>query len=140
MNQKTGLEDYYVIRNQKKMRFGYTTGSCAAAAAKGAVRMLLGGLMEETVRLLTPRGIWLTLALEARETGEGYASCAVRKDAGDDPDTTNGMLIFARAEKTDTGIIEIDGGKGVGRVTRPGLSQKPGEAAINPVPKSMILR
>ncbi|MDO4305650.1 MAG: cobalt-precorrin-5B (C(1))-methyltransferase CbiD [Eubacteriales bacterium] len=140
MKHKTGLEDYYVIRNQKKMRFGYTTGSCAAAACKGAVTMLLGGKQISEVELMTPKGILLHLELEEITKGQGYVSCAIRKDAGDDPDTTNGILVFARAEKRDIPGIVIDGGVGVGRVTKPGLSQRVGEAAINPVPKAMILR
>lgn len=140
MEHKTGLEDYYVIRNQKKMRFGYTTGSCAAAACKGAVTMLLGGKPVTKVELMTPKGILLHLELEDVILGQGEASCAVRKDAGDDPDTTNGILVYARVQISDSPGIVIDGGVGVGRVTRPGLSQKVGEAAINPVPKAMILR
>lgn len=137
---KNGLEDCYVIRGQKKMRFGYTTGSCAAAACKGAVEMLLGGTLLDTVQLMTPKGILLTLKLEEIKREAHAVICAVRKDAGDDPDTTNGILIFAKAEKQDASEIRIDGGEGVGRVTKPGLSQKIGEAAINPVPREMILR
>lgn len=140
MEHKTGLEDYYVIRNQKKMRFGYTTGSCAAAACKGAVTMLLGGKPVTEVELMTPKGILLHLELEDVVREEGEVSCAVRKDAGDDPDTTNGILVYARAQTCASSGIVIDGGIGVGRVTRPGLSQNVGEAAINPVPKAMILR
>lgn len=140
MGHKTGLEDCYVIRNQKKMRFGYTTGSCAAAACKGAVSMLLGGEMLKEVELMTPKGILLHLELLDIEKDGDSVSCAVRKDAGDDPDTTNGILVYAKAEKTKGNDIVVDGGIGVGRVTRPGLSQKVGEAAINPVPKAMILR
>ena len=71
---------------------------------------------------------------------ENQVTCAVKKDAGDDPDTTNGILVYATVWKTDTAGIVIDGGVGVGRVTRPGLSQKVGEAAINSVPRAMILR
>ena len=140
MAHKTGLEDYYVIRGQKKMRFGYTTGSCAAAACKGAVRMLLGGKKLDTVPLMTPKGILLDLELLDIQIKEDQVSCAVRKDAGDDPDTTNGILVYATVKKSVSPGISIDGGVGVGRVTRPGLSQKVGEAAINPVPRAMILR
>lgn len=140
MAHKTGLEDYYVIRGQKKMRFGYTTGSCAAAACKGAVRMLLGGKKLDTVPLMTPKGILLDLELLDIQIKEDQVSCAVRKDAGDDPDTTNGILVYATVKKSVFPGISIDGGVGVGRVTRPGLSQKVGEAAINPVPRAMILR
>ncbi len=145
MVQKNGLEDYYVIRNQKKLRFGYTTGSCAAGAARGAVRLLLGEDEISEVELMTPRGILLHLEILDRKRSENAASCAVRKDAGDDPDTTNGILVYAKVEKflirSDMeDRIVIDGGIGVGRVTKPGLSQKVGEAAINPVPRAMILQ
>ncbi|MBQ0001730.1 MAG: cobalamin biosynthesis protein CbiD [Clostridiales bacterium] len=136
---KTGLEDYYVIKNNKKMRFGYTTGSCAAGACQGAVKMLLSGEKTEAVHLMTPKGIELHLQLHDIHMDENEASCAVKKDSGDDPDTTNGILVYARAIKTNDGQIRVDGGTGVGRVTKPGLSQKIGEAAINPVPKAMIL-
>ena len=160
MAHRTGLEDHYVIRNQKKLRFGYTTGSCAAAAVKGAAEILLGGKKISEVELMTPKGILLNLELLDIRQEENAVSCAVRKDAGDDPDTTDGILVYARAEKLSasdsseqTGMeadqkeltenkdrFLIDGGAGVGRVTRPGLKQPVGEAAINPVPKAMILR
>lgn len=145
MVQKNGLEDYYVIRNQKKLRFGYTTGSCAAGAARGAARLLLGEDEISEVELMTPKGILLHLEILDRKRSENAASCAVRKDAGDDPDTTNGILVYAKIEKflirSDMeDRIVIDGGIGVGRVTKPGLSQKIGEAAINPVPRAMILQ
>ena len=140
MTRKTGLEDYYVIRGSKKLRFGYTTGSCAAAASKAAVRMLLTGREESEVELMTPKGILLTLQLEEISLTAEQAICAVRKDSGDDPDTTNGILVFATVQKTDRPGIYVDGGTGVGRVTLPGLKQPVGEAAINPVPRAMILR
>ncbi len=144
-----GLENKYIIKNNKRLRYGYTTGSCAAGAARGAVRMLLSGESFSEVTLNTPKGITLTLALHDITRGENYVSCAVQKDAGDDPDTTNGILVHVKAEKFFSGNTEnsgthpqiiLDGGIGVGRVTKPGLSQKVGEAAINPVPKAMILR
>lgn len=138
MPVKNGLEGYYVIRGQKKMRFGYTTGSCAAAACKGAAEILLGKTSVTSVKLMTPKGIELSLELEEIQMNEEEVSCAVRKDAGDDPDTTNGILVFARVRKAEEPGIMIDGGEGVGRVTRAGLSQKIGEAAINPVPRQMI--
>lgn len=137
MGTGTELENFFVIKNNKKMRYGYTTGSCAAAACKGAVRMLLGRKKEETVELMTPKGILLKLELEDTRFDDSKASCAVRKDAGDDPDTTDGILVYATVKKSEKGI-HIDGGIGVGRVTKPGLNQKIGEAAINPVPKAMI--
>ena len=140
MAHKTGLEEYYVIRGQKKMRFGYTTGSCAAAACKGAALMLLGKKKLDSVPLMTPKGILLDLELHHIQIEENQVTCAVKKDAGDDPDTTNGILVYATVSKTKEPGIQIDGGIGVGRVTRPGLSQQVGEAAINPVPRAMILR
>lgn len=133
----TGLEECFVIKNNKKMRFGYTTGSCAAAACKGAARMLLGGSHVQEVELMTPKGILLKLPLEEITITKEEVTCAVRKDAGDDPDTTNGILVFATVKRTRQ-EIQIDGGTGVGRVTKPGLNQAVGEAAINPVPKAMI--
>ena len=143
MTYKTGLEDCYVIKNNKKMRLGYTTGSCAAAAASGAAQILLGGKTITEVSLMTPKGILLHLELEDITVKDNMVSCGVRKDAGDDPDTTDGILVVASVEKMSGHQpvrIQIDGGQGVGRVTKPGLACKPGEAAINPVPRSMIMR
>ena len=143
MTYRTGLEDCYVIKNNKKMRLGYTTGSCAAAAASGAAQILLGGKTITEVSLMTPKGILLHLKLEDITVRDNMVSCGVRKDAGDDPDTTDGILVVASVEKMSGPQpvrIQIDGGQGVGRVTKPGLACKPGEAAINPVPRSMIMR
>lgn len=143
MSHKTGLENQYIIKNHRKLRYGYTTGSCAAAAAKGAAELLLGREYLTEIRLMTPKGIELNLELLDICMDQDFVSCAVRKDAGDDPDTTDGILVFARAEmlppvQEPYPQIVIDGGAGVGRVTKPGLSQKVGEAAINPVPRAMI--
>ena len=145
MEHKTGLEDNNVVRNQKKLRFGYTTGSCAAGAARGAAELLLGEDEIGEAELMTPKGILLHLELQDMKRDENAASCAVRKDAGEDPDTSNGFLVYAKVEKFQIrsdmeNRIVIDGGTGVGRVTKPGLSQKIGEAAINPVPRAMILQ
>lgn len=128
----------YIVKDGKKLRLGYTTGSCAAAAAKAAAVMLLTGRRLETVALLTPKGIRLELEVREVETGPGYVSCAIAKDAGDDPDVTNGTLIFARVSRREEPGIVIDGGPGVGRVTKPGLDQPVGAAAINSVPRRMI--
>ena len=128
----------YVFKNNKKLRMGYTTGSCAAAAAKAAACMLLGGKTVPEVELMTPKGIRLNLeVLDARVTAE-EVSCAIRKDAGDDPDVTDGLKIYAAVRKKETAGVEIDGGEGVGRITRPGLEQPVGAAAINKVPRQMI--
>lgn len=133
-------ERYYITRDGKRMRCGYTTGSCAAAAAKAAVFMLLGGRRVQSVWLMTPKGMGFTIPLEDIRSGEERVKCAVRKDAGDDPDITNGMLVYAEVEKYPAERMEvcIDGGIGVGRVTRPGLDQPVGSAAINSVPRRMI--
>ena len=128
---------HYITKNGKTMRCGYTTGSCAAGAAGAAAEMLLTGQAVRTVDMDTPKGIPLSLDILDIEIGEGFARCAVQKDSGDDPDITNGTLVYATAEKTDVGI-EIDGGQGVGRVTKPGLDQPVGAAAINSVPRRMI--
>ncbi len=128
---------HYVTKNGKTMRCGYTTGSCAAAAAGAATEMLLTGSPVKTLTMDTPKGISLELEILYPELGEDYARCAVQKDSGDDPDITNGILVCATARKRPAGIV-IDGGEGVGRVTKPGLDQPVGAAAINSVPRRMI--
>lgn len=133
-----GLEEYYIIKNNKKMRFGYTTGSCAAAAAKGAAFMLLQGKPQSHVDLMTPKGIMLHLELQDISLGEEQVSCCVVKDGGDDPDTTNGIRIYAQVSRCPEREFLIDGGTGVGRVTKPGLEQPVGNPAINRVPRAMI--
>ncbi len=129
--------EQYIYRGKQKLRMGYTTGSCAAAAAKAAVKMLLSGRPVTEVSLPTPKGIGLRLDIQERQIGDDFACCAVQKDGGDDPDATNGVLIYARAERISGGI-RICGGEGVGRVTRKGLDQPVGSAAINRVPRQMI--
>ena len=130
--------EHYMTRCGKRLRMGFTTGTCAALAASGAARRLLLGSWPEVVSLTTPRGIRVAVPLEHLEAGEDYALCGVRKDAGDDVDCTANALILARVERSDTPGIEIRGGAGVGRVTKPGLDQRVGEAAINSVPRQMI--
>lgn len=128
----------YVIRDGKRLRMGYTTGSCAAAAAKAAAWMLLSGRRKETIRLMTPKGVELTLAVRDIRLSPDCVSCAIQKDSGDDPDITRDTLIYAEVRKTEDAGIVIDGGQGVGRVTKPGLDQPVGAAAINSVPRRMI--
>ena len=139
---KNGLEDKFVIKDNKKLQMGYTTGSCAAGASRAATIMLLTGNDVEYVNLMTPKGFELTLEIKEKERGTGYVKCAVEKFSGDDPDVTNGALVYAKVSKTnETGIdnkVNIDGGLGVGRVTKPGLDQPVGNAAINHVPREMI--
>ena len=121
----------------KLLRRGYTTGSCAAAAAKAATVMLLAQTHYDTVMLMTPGGTVLTLdVLDAAFTPDS-ASCAIQKDSGDDPDVTNGCRVYAYVSKIDGGM-EIRGGAGVGRVTKPGLDQPVGAYAINTVPRRHI--
>ena len=131
----------------KKLRRGYTTGTCAQAATKAAVIMLLGNVSVDQITVLLPGKEVLTLKiLEIRKQYKDSenqeiesVSCAVQKDSGDDPDITNGILVYSKVSKTKSGIV-LDGGIGVGRVTRPGLDQPVGNAAINRVPRQMILR
>ena len=154
------MEQDIVVSQGKLMRRGYTTGSCAAAASKAAAVMLLSGEETDTIKLDTPKGITLTLDVLDILRGPGFARCAIRKDSGDDPDDTNGTLIYATVSSLHAGIpeeelvmqprtasveqlddrVEIWGGIGVGKVTKPGLSCKVGGPAINPVPRKMITR
>lgn len=136
-----GLGWEYTVSKGRRLRRGYTTGTCAAAAAKGAAAMLFSAGAEDMkeVSILTPAGIELCLPLAEVERRPGEVQCAVRKDSGDDPDLTNGILVCALVrEKEETGIV-LRGGRGVGIVTRPGLPVDLGEAAINPAPRAMIL-
>lgn len=149
------MGDSYIYKNQKKLRWGYTTGTCAAAASLAAAVMLLQGRRMEQVSLTTPKGVRLDLEVEEMEPGENRVSCGVRKDAGDDPDVTDGLMVYSQirqpdADSADAGAggdyvyekdglrLYLSGGVGVGRVTQCGLSCEVGKAAINPVPRQMI--
>ena len=127
----------FTVKEGKKLRCGYTTGSCAAAAAKAAAMMVLTGRRVDAVSLQTPQGTVLQLIPEDISFGPQSATCAIRKDSGDDPDITDGMLVYGTVEKTPSGLSLI-GGEGVGRVTQPGLACAVGDWAINPVPRRMI--
>lgn len=131
------LEEYITV-GTKRMRCGYTTGTCAAAAARAAAELLLRNLVVPAVTISTPAGVDAIVEIEEHDTGDGWAACAVRKDSGDDPDVTNGTLVCARVERREKPGVEIDGGVGVGRVTREGLDQPVGAAAINSTPRRMI--
>lgn len=131
------MEEYQFSQG-KNLRCGYTTGSCATAAAKAAATMLLAGERVATVRIDTPKGVVLELEPLEVELAEQYVSCAIRKDSGDDPDDTNGVLVFAKVEKVAEPGVHIEGGVGVGRVTKPGLACAVGGPAINPTPRRMI--
>ena len=145
------------------MRYGFTTGSCAAAGSKAAAYMLLTGKIKNQITIETPKGIPYTAQIKDIKRSETEVSCAVEKDGGDDPDVTTGVLIYStvRFRTVSTGHevknggagekvlsdnnvesvdIRIDGGIGVGRVTKPGLDQPVGNAAINHVPREMIIK
>ena len=130
--------DYYIRSGQKQLRCGYTTGTCAALAAAGAAAFLLSGKKPETLSLMTPKGIPVETAPAFLLLKEETAVCGVMKDGGDDADVTHGLTIEAHVKKSDRPGIFIDGGEGVGRVTKPGLDQPVGFAAINRVPRRMI--
>lgn len=122
----------------KKLRSGFTTGSCAAAAAKAAAWMLLSGSEKTNISIITPKGVAFDANILDIQRTEKSVKCAVRKDGGDDPDVTTGALIYAEVRLSDSEIVRLEGGEGVGRVTRPGLDQPVGAAAINSVPRAMI--
>lgn len=134
------MEATPLVNKKKKLRSGYTTGSCAAAAAKAATGMLLDGVIVNKVSLLTPKGVTLQLTIEDISMSKDSVRCAIRKDSGDDPDVTNGILVYAKVSRIQGNQVTLDGGIGVGRVTLPGLWQRIGEAAINKVPRQMILQ
>ena len=130
--------EHYLRSGTRLLRCGYTTGSCAALAAMGAARLLLAGERPETLALVTPKGLQVEIQPSLCRLEGDAARCGVIKDAGDDPDVTNGIEISALVSKTERGIV-IDGGRGVGRVMKSGLDQPVGSAAINSVPRKMIL-
>ena len=131
------MEEYVYI-DGKKYKRGYTTGSCATAAAKAASYMLLTKFPIEVVNIDTPKGIPLNLKVENINIQDDYVECSIRKDGGDDIDATHNMHIYARAEFIDSKEIIITGGNGVGRVTKKGLGIEIGESAINKTPRNMI--
>ncbi len=138
------------------MRYGFTTGSCAAAASKAAAYMLLTGKLKQDITIQTPKGIVFHAEILEITRREKEVTCAVQKDGGDDPDITTGALIFSSvrignqiqksvaesdgASEQKKAEILIDGGTGIGRVTKPGLDQPVGNAAINHVPREMIAK
>ncbi len=125
--------------NSAGLRKGFTTGTCAQAATKGACIMLTQRKQLGRVEVITPSGVKLSIRLIDQEIGDDFAKCAVIKDAGSDPDITNGAKICAEAKFFIGEGVKIKGGKGVGRVTLPGLAVRVGEWAINPTPRRMIL-
>ena len=130
--------EHYIQKGTQKLRLGFTTGTCAALAARAAAEMLLSGRTVGNAILATPKGIVVETPVFETARGGGSVRCAVRKDAGDDPDITAGILVYAEVSTAAQPGIAVDGGEGVGRVTRPGLDQPVGAAAINSVPRRMI--
>ncbi len=130
--------DYYIHSEGKRLRCGYTTGTCAALAASGAATLLLTGSVPPFMGIRTPKGIWVECEMLDLQRNTDCASAAVAKDAGDDCDVTDGLRIYATVAKAPEPGILIQGGEGVGTVTKPGLDQPVGAAAINSVPRTMI--
>lgn len=149
----------YVIKNQKKLRLGITTGTCSAAAAQAAAMQLLLGVESHAVTLRTPKGMTVSVPVYLLEADSKKASYKVVKDSGDDPDVTNGTDVCVTVEYVKQRVREqtdgsqdsscaftsesfpyltLDGGIGIGRVTKEGLEQAVGQAAINRVPRQMI--
>jgi cobalt-precorrin-5B (C1)-methyltransferase len=121
------------------LRRGWTTGACAAAAARAATAALLGGAFPDPVTIRLPRGERPSFPLALKERGDGFARAGIIKDAGDDPDVTHGALVIAEIAHGPAGSgITFHAGEGVGRVTRPGLPLAVGEPAINPAPRALI--
>jgi len=120
------------------LRTGYTTGSCAAAAAKAAVTLLCDGVAPESVEIALPEGNRVRFPVVSCCMHEGMAEASVCKDAGDDPDVTHQATVVARVAFEEGDGVQFVAGEGVGTVTKPGLSIVPGEPAINPVPRQMI--
>jgi cobalt-precorrin-5B (C1)-methyltransferase len=129
-----------VAKQQRALRRGWTTGTCAAAAAKAAFAALVTGDFPDPVAVTLPRGERPSFALAVTRTADNAATAGIIKDAGDDPDVTHGALICAtvRLGAPGSGVI-FRAGEGVGTVTRAGLPIAPGEPAINPVPRRMIV-
>ena len=130
--------DAPVWHNGKALRKGYTTGSCATAAAKVAALMVLRQHLIHQVSIVTPSGVTLCLNVESPHIEGQQAIAAIRKDGGDDVDATHGMLIFARVTLDDSGEIALQGGEGVGTVTRKGIGLPVGSSAINRTPRQTI--
>ncbi|MBS6062330.1 MAG: cobalt-precorrin-5B (C(1))-methyltransferase [Peptostreptococcaceae bacterium] len=130
--------DEFIIKDGKKLRLGFTTGTCATAASKAATIMLLTDEKLDSVSVDLPKGKKLEIALQSCELKAGIATCCVKKFSGDDPYVTNGILVYSSVKFNNDGNINIDGGKGVGTVTKKGLDCPVGGAAINSMPRKMI--
>ena len=131
------IDDLYVCQNGKRLRCGYTTGTCAAAATKASIRALLSKRTEDKVSMSVPKGVTIDVPIKSTVIDVDVATSIVVKDGGDDIDATHGMDVVSQVRLIDSGIV-IDGGQGIGRVTKKGLDQPPGNAAINSTPRKMI--
>lgn len=135
------IMEEFVTVGGKKLRKGYTTGTCAAAASKAAVSMLVSGKIIQEIDIDTPAGIKLKLPVSDAHLDYKFAECSIVKDGGDDPDITSGLKVFSRVEliedNEDNQVI-VKAGEGIGRVTLPGLKVEVGKPAINPAPMKMI--
>lgn len=129
--------EQYIYKGTQKLRRGFTTGTCASAAAGAAVHLLLTGEALSTVEVLLPGGEQLAIPVAKNERGADFARCTVIKDSGDDPDVTNGVHVCASVRRSGRGVA-VTGGEGIGIVTKPGLDQPVGHHAINSVPRKMI--
>ena len=131
--------EHYIYSGTERLRCGFTTGSCAALATQAATRALLSGnAAQASARIVTPSGIPVEADVESCTIEDGTATAAVRKDAGDDCDATDGILVMATVSAAREAGVRIEGGTGVGRITKPGLQQPVGAAAINNGPRAMI--
>jgi cobalt-precorrin-5B (C1)-methyltransferase len=128
-----------MVTQERPLRRGWTTGACAAAAAKAAYAALLTGEFPDPVEVVLPRGERPSFALALTRREQGAATAGIVKDAGDDPDVTHGAVVIATVRSAAAGNgVTFRAGEGVGMVTRPGLPVPPGEPAINPAPRQMI--
>lgn len=141
----------FVVKNKKKLRYGITTGTCGAAAAEAAAELLILNVKKDIVNVITPKGTAVEVPVKLCSEGENKTEYMVIKDSGDDPDVTNNAEIHVSVEITDNipekafkseeyPNLYLDGGLGVGRVTKKGLEQSIGYAAINTVPRTMIFK
>ena len=127
------------MAQDRPLRYGWTTGACATAAAKAAYQAMLTGVFPDPVEIALPGGQQPAFALAWHDAGAGFAAAAIVKDAGDDPDVTHGALVRVKVTKGNAGSgVVFRAGEGVGTVTLPGLPLPPGEPAINPAPRKMI--
>ncbi|MDE5862829.1 MAG: cobalt-precorrin-5B (C(1))-methyltransferase CbiD, partial [Lachnospiraceae bacterium] len=145
--------EQYIMKNQRRLRSGITTGTCAVAAAQAAAMKLLGvSSGEDTIAVYTPKGITVNVPVTLISVTGNSCEYMVVKDSGDDPDVTNGVRVYTRVEKSlgmisetafhsrDYSELYLEGGAGIGRITKKGLEQAVGQAAINIVPREMIFR